>query len=224
MLGPAQLRQVFERENRNINEVLVHVLDLHYFYRSRLTVYIPLIWRSWAALPQVRDGIRQYVLRSLLVTASKTKGTPYERFHLARLRLIEWLTPLLGPDGESAASTVRKALDLLAQDTSSERLLFPFAAALILVDLADRVLTSERVRAALAAGDEFIEFVPDESGAEERLEYTIPDGFVDAEIKSPSTYLAHRLSRNLRDRHDDALEAETTRLFLACCSRALAEG
>ncbi len=222
--GASQLRAMFERENRNISEVLVHVLDLHYFYRSRLAVYIPLIWRSWAALPQVRDGIRQYVLRSLLVTASKMRGTHHERFLLARTRLREWLTPLQGAEGGSAASTARKALELLTQDEPRERLFFPFAASLILVDLVDHVLTSETIRAALAAGDEFIELVPDDSGGEDRLDYTIPDGFVEAEIKSPSTYLAHRLSRNSPDSHDNALEAETIRLFLACCSRVHTEG
>ncbi|MBK9800226.1 MAG: hypothetical protein IPP56_11140, partial [Bacteroidetes bacterium] len=61
----------FQRENRNLNEIFVHVLDLHYFYGGRTSKYIPLIWSSWSAVPHINADIRQYILRSLLAIASK---------------------------------------------------------------------------------------------------------------------------------------------------------
>lgn len=70
----------YEMEYRNISEIFVHVLDLHYFYFSSVSNYIPLVWRSWSQVPQVWGDLRQYMLRSLLVVASKTDGSPYERF------------------------------------------------------------------------------------------------------------------------------------------------
>jgi hypothetical protein len=70
-------------ENRNINEIFVHVLDLHYFYLGRTSKYISLIWCSWSTVPHVNGDIRQYILRSLVAIASKQSGDPYTRWEMA---------------------------------------------------------------------------------------------------------------------------------------------
>src|SRR5208337_301797 len=112
----------YEAEYRNISEIFVHVLDLHYFYCSSLSHYVPLIWRSWSTVPQVWGDIRQYILRTLLVVAAKTDGTPYERFGLARARLIELLKPLQADHGSRGGPVIGEALRKLERDSAEKHL------------------------------------------------------------------------------------------------------
>jgi len=91
---PEVLRTVLSAEFRNIGEILVHILDMHYFYCSCLSKYIRLIWKSWSKAPQVRADLRQYLLRSLLVIAAKKQGGPGERFSSCRAFLQDILDGL----------------------------------------------------------------------------------------------------------------------------------
>lgn len=209
---------VFESEFRNISEVLVHILDLHYFYRSSLERYVPLIWNSWASMPQVKGDPRQYVLRSLLVIAGKEKGTAYERFSIAVSHLRAMLEPY-AISARAGASTMRAALSLIATSADAFQQLFrPFAAALILVDLADRVLFVPAIRGALQGGDPRVVPVSDPAQMEEWFDYALDDDFEDAEVVAPAAYLADRLGKALQRPEPEALELTTVRLFLACCS------
>ncbi len=204
-----------EQEHRNISEILVHVLDLHYFYASRLSAYIPLIWRSWATLPHVMGDMRQYLLRSLLAIATKKEGTPHRRFKGSRTLLKDLLS-----EGGGQAQAVQAACKYLDNAALVEdELFYPFMGSLILVDLAHHVLTSKTIRASLIGGDDQVEFVEGREESEDRLEYAMPDGFVDEIVKRPSAYLIDRLQCKLTQPLEPAdVEAETSRLFLACCS------
>ena len=86
-----ELWNTFESEFRNISEIFVHVLDLHYFYAGRVSIYIPLIWCSWIAVPHINGDIRQYVLRSLLAIASKEDGDVFTRFNSSISRFVDIL-------------------------------------------------------------------------------------------------------------------------------------
>jgi hypothetical protein len=48
-----------------LNELVVHVLDLHYFYDASPRVYLGTLWKSWATVPGVADKIEWYILRCL---------------------------------------------------------------------------------------------------------------------------------------------------------------
>jgi hypothetical protein len=215
---PKSLWEILMREYRNISEIFVHILDLHYFYRSCISHYIHLIWSSWAKAPQVRGDLRQYLLRSLLVVSAKKQGTPYERFRLARAELAELLEAMRGPEG-TRIPVIEEAVNLLKDNKYTEKsLFFPFYASLILVDLADHVFTSAKIRGAVNAGDPHLRPAIVASSSEEWLDYDMPDGFVDDVVKSPTAYIAHRLTHptSLQDGRDT--EAETAALFLACSS------
>ena len=211
------LRLLLEAEMRNISEILVHILDLHYFYRSSLSAYLPLIWRSWSTLPQVRGDLRQYLLRSMLAAATKSQGTPYERFRTARRRVHDLLVPLVhGTSGGTTA--IERAAQVLSDDSAAEELFYPFNASLILVDIAHHVLTSNVIRGALHSGDAHLRIGRDEGAFEHWFEYDLPEGFVDAVVFAPTAFLADRLSRRLKTPGPDTLERDTVTLFLACCS------
>jgi hypothetical protein len=216
LLSPESLLLTYGAEYRNISEVFVHVLDLHYFYRSCLSHYIPLIWRSWSKAPQVRGDLRQYLLRSLLVVATKASGTVYERFRSARSRLLELLESVQGLEG-ARIPVIDEAADRLRRPYTEKYLFFPFSASLILVDLAHHVLTSSTIRGAINAGDPHLRPVV-AADNEEWLEYDMPDEFVDDIVISPTAYIAHRLTRPIRHSDSRDIEAETAALFLACSS------
>lgn len=211
------LWKLLEVELRNISEILVHVLDLHYFYLSSLTAYVPLIWRSWSPLPQVRGDLRQYILRSLLVVAAKEQGTAYKRFGASRSHLVELLDPL-ARGRLPGASTVAHALEFLRDEDRFQLLFYPFKASLVLVDLADKVFTSGTIRGSLNKGDSHVEFRPDATSFEDWFEYSLSEGFVDERVVAPTAYLADRLAKAARSPGALSLELETVRMFLACCS------
>jgi hypothetical protein len=220
LLAYDQLLLAYEGEYRNISEIFVHVLDLHYFYFSCLTHYVPLIWRSWSTVPQVWADLRQYLLRTLLVVATTTDGTPYQRFNLARSRFIAFLEPLRN-DGSARSSLIGEALDKLKRDAYVENnLFFPFSASLILVDLAHLVLTSSTIRGALNAGDTHFS-LSKATSYEDWLLYDMADGFVDDVVISPTAYLADRIARRVEESDEESLEAKTAALFLACASHVV---
>jgi hypothetical protein len=217
--SPEGLRQLFASECRNISEVFVHVLDLHYFYCSNVRHYIPLIWRSWCHAPQVLGDLRQYVLRSLLVIAAQMGGTRFDRFRSALAQLEALLLSLVSTDG-ACPQAVGEAIEMLRSKPAQKELFFPFSASLILVDLVQRVLTSSAVRGEIHGGDDHLRR-EQTAQQEEWLTYDMADGFVDERVISQTAYLLHRLTRPGNQPSDQALEAETTSLFLACCSNPI---
>lgn len=219
----AALTKQFQFEYRNISEILVHVLDLHYFYGSNLSAYLQLIWRSWAPLPQVKVDVRQYVLRSLLIAAAKATGRAGPRFHEAARHVREAMQPLANGD-YLGSSAVQAAILLLDSKPKLDELFLPFRAGLILVDLADRVLTSAVIRGALNRGDAHLVPANDPGSFEAPLVYEIEDGFIDDEIAAPTMYLADRLRRRIGTPIVEDLEFETVRMFLACCSKVPDDG
>ena len=214
-----ELSLALQTELRNISEVFVHVLDLHYFYRSCLFEYVPAIWRSWAPLPQVKSDLRQYLLRTLLVVASKIKGARLRRFEQARRSLANHLGRI--PTGGSGGATIQEAINRLGDDDFCQNHLFSaFGASIILVDFANEVLTSSAVRGSLHKGDPHFSDREHPACDEEWLEYDLPDGFVDDVVIAPNAYLADRLAKRIEEADSPMLERETAILFLACCSNA----
>jgi hypothetical protein len=216
--NPQLLWELFERQNRNISEIFVHVLDLHYFYNGRLAVYIPLIWRSWIAVPHISGDINQYILRSLLAIASTLHDKDVaQRFNLSKSIFEEIL--------EQHKETVLKfpiiaeILETLADEQRFENFFTAFKASLILVDLATQIFISKKIRQ-LLFNDPFVrwEKSPDEGILEERLIYELPQqGFNDEKITSPIAYLLDKMVKELQavPANSDDLERETAIQFLA---------
>ncbi len=212
-----QLWNVFEREYRNINEIFVHILDLHYFYSSRIAVYIPLIWCSWLAVPYVSGDKRQYILRSLLTIASIEDGTAFPRFNNSIARLKEILlkyqpTKLNHP-------VISEVLTILGNNDLLMRTYFPaFKTSLMVVDMVSKIFTSEGIRASIF-NDERVsldEAEEIEDSIEQIFKYQMPEGFNDEVIKSPVSYLLDKMIKELNSSNEISdLERETVLQFLA---------
>jgi hypothetical protein len=212
-----QLFNYFRHEYRNINEIMVHVLDLHYFYASRVAIYIPLIWCSWIAVPHIRGDLRQYILRSLLAIASKETGTEYERFW----KSVKILVQLLQKYRETKLnSSVIDNVLLILDDSEvlKQSYLSAFHCALIIVDLTKDVFLTPTIRSNILK-DEFVKLNSrdfEEENFEQHYKYELEDGFNDEIIKSPLAYLLDKMTRLLEgDKELDDVERETTIQLLA---------
>jgi hypothetical protein len=196
--GPEQLREALARENRNISEIFVHVLDFHYFYGSRIGIYIPFIWHAWSAVPGISNDLRHYILRSLLAIATKTSGTAYDRFEAS----VAMLTDVLASTSStlSSYSLIPEVLGYLADPPRREPLYEPFSAALRVADIAYHVFFSHHIRNSLLAADPRIDF-QESSDLELTFEYALEElEFSDVPVLSPTAFLLNRVQRILEGR------------------------
>jgi hypothetical protein len=207
---------LLEHQYRNISEIIVHVLDLHYFYRSRLEIYLPFIWHSWAAVPVVVRDLRQYLLRSLLAAASIERGGSYQRFRNAVAALRHYIST--SPPAPAHYSLAQGILVYLNDESLIEELYLPFTAALRVTDLARYVFFSARIRSALFAADELLEIRQNDDG--EHLRYALEElEFHDLYIASPTAFLLDRLQRLMEQKQEDGdSDRRTAWLLLALAS------
>lgn len=215
-LNKEALWAALRKEQRNISEIFVHVLDLHYFYGGDVNTYIPLIWCSWLSVPHVAGDIRQYTLRSLLAIASSIKGDVLPRFIESATILKNTLES--HSKGKLQNATISKVLDSIAEYERLQEMYFPaFKVSLIIVDLATEIFLSDKVSDALW-DDDLVEIV--ESDSKEAtgpgFVYKLPEGFNMEPIAAPLTYLLHSMNCRLSGTYKlDDLERETVIQYLA---------
>jgi hypothetical protein len=211
------LWKILAQENRNIHEIFVHVLDLNYFYANRLSLYIPLIWRSWISVPHINGDVRQYILRSLLTIASKSNLGVIHRFNWA----VEILEELLTKYSTSQLNfpVIHEVIEILKDRKELKEYYLPaFKSSLMLVDLVNEVFVSERLRGELF-DDQYVKWDnsdEEEDSFEQKFEYQIPGYFNDEIISAPVAYLLDRMAKILdKAEENDEIERETAILFLA---------
>ena len=205
---------IFQNEYRNLNEIFVHIFDLHYFYGGRTYKYIPLIWCSWSAVPHINADIRQYILRSLIAIASKIDQDPFERWKMALAEFKSILIQTKDLIGDIALIT--KLNEILNDNELLMKYYFSsFKNSLIVADLVMDVFYSESISSALW-NDENIVFHTDESTGEVEFNYDAPLDFMDISIKSPLPYLFDRMIKILHKEIDsNEIERHTIITFLA---------
>lgn len=212
-----ELWNILEDEFRNISEIFVHVLDLHYFYAGRVSVYIPLIWCSWISVPHINGDVRQYILRSLLAISSKESGGSFSRFYSSVSRLKEILYK--HKNNKLNYPIIDEIINILEDEKKLNNNYWPaFKASILIVDLVTQIFVSEKIRASLF-NDEFVKWEndeKDEESFEEKFIYNLPEGFNDEVINSPLSFLLDRMIRELDSNIPMVdLERETTLQFLS---------
>lgn len=212
-----KLWSVFEHEYRNINELFVHILDLHYFYANRVSVYIPLIWCSWVAVPYTSGDLRQYILRSVLTISSKVDGS----IHIRWKESIGILKGLLVKYQESKLNypIIQDVIDILNNEELLRVYYFPaFKASIIIVDLVKNIFFAEQIRSAIF-NDDLVAWESEEhedSSLEKSFYYNLDEGFNDEVIASPIAYLLDKMIKELNSgRTKNDIERETAIQFLA---------
>ena len=203
----SHLWNLLEQEYRNISEICVHVLDLHYFYFKQVEIYISLIWASWVEIPHVFGDLRQYILRSLISIASTINNDKEAlRFKESMAVLTEIFDKYRS--GVLNHPVVDKAIEYLESKEKKESLFMPFCASLAIVDLAKKVFLSNKVKEFLY-DDQFVEN-EEGDGQDSAYNYNLPMGFSDEIIASPTAFLLDRMTKllNLSKEDYDTIDFE----------------
>lgn len=206
------LKEIFANEHRNISEILVHTLDLQYFYKGNTTHYILMIWDSWASLPNIYADLRQYILRSLLSIASTINQNFYDRFWLS----IDEFKNILDENKEKLKNNplISDLNNILSDKSLLNKYYFgAFKNSIILVDMVMNVFFSPKINSILWNDDNVIFNNKD---GNDIFSYNIPLGFTNTEIKCPIPYLYDRMIKVINgDIIEENIERETAISFLA---------
>lgn len=213
-----KFHEFFKSEYKNLNEIFVHVLDLHYFYGGRTTKYVPLIWCSWSGVPHVNANIREYVLRTLLAIASKIDTDPFDRWETA----IEEFKTIINelPERIKQIPLINSLVAVLENRTELDKYYFgAFKNSLMVVDMVMDIFLSKDIRK-LFWSDENLNVESPETSSEVEFSYNVSDDFVDVPIACPIPYLFDRMIHALENDVDpEYLERNTAIGMLGVNSR-----
>ncbi len=197
---------------RNINEVFVHLFDLYYIYRGQIEFYLMAIWHSWSSLPNINADLRQYILRSLIVTSSKVvSNEPHDKFKESASILKNAMVLL---HEEVKKPLIAKIIILLNDfDELSKNYYSAFYSHLMLVDMISKVFISDEISGKLYE-DDFVRIVYDNLKEELDFKYELQDDFENVSIDSPVAFLLDRIQRiNTYDNIE--YSRETCKAFLS---------
>jgi len=140
--SPSQLAKLLEEWKHEVEEILVHVFDLLYFYGpgdTALSRYIKTIWTSWSVIPNIRERVPEYVLRTLCAALTHELRHGVGMEERARARVSGVLRELLD-EGSHNNEYVSRALAFLESDWN--RLLLELPARRGLVQFASAFMYS----------------------------------------------------------------------------------
>jgi hypothetical protein len=66
-----QLEMVIEHWQREVEEILVHTFDFLWFYGRESEKYVRGIWMSWATIPNIKNRIHDYVVRTICAVLTR---------------------------------------------------------------------------------------------------------------------------------------------------------
>ena len=214
----SELLRLLAREDRNISEIMVHTLDLFYFYFDAFDEYNVACWSSWRNVPAVLRDVRQYVLRVMLAVTSLDDGEHIGRFARARNRVRNSLLQNDVLRTDPVAKAAISLLDLPEEEGIPDRtreanhaLFRPFVAAVRIADVTRHCFASGKVRGELFR-DGTISSILD--GVDFDIE---PWKFSDHNLRSVAAFIARSARRQVANLTDNAEEERRTAwLFLAC--------
>jgi hypothetical protein len=214
-VGPADTIAEFKREFRSslrlLEEIIVHTLDIRYFYAGDQDLFLKLLWESWTTVPAVVGDLDTYLLRSIAAVASLDSDTvPQRRFDNAVARLSANLTELI-----SAYPTNQFLIEAKHHLTTKKpRLSELFRPTIYAADMAALFLYSKKIESAFWSGDPNID-----TGETNRLGYTLQTGdFSHGKVTNPIPFLADRLRRDATDHGNLDEDFRSAWLLLAAAS------
>jgi len=210
------LLATLKKSYHDIDELMVHVLDYHYFYSADPDVYVEAIWASWLTLPVVIARIPEYIMRTIAAVASGRAATRKDRFDWCLNKVKDKIShlrfsPLI--DG--------KKIDLIIGMLNDSNIVARMRAEFTdvwapWVDAVLRLLLSREVKESLKREDSPLFTLQDN----ERYAYEVQEGsFLRTRIQNPTLFLSENLKSVLqsdRTPYDEAqVEFHTVWLFSA---------
>lgn len=97
-----EFRDLLDKWHRDVEEIMAHIFDFIYFYEENEKAYISQIWTSWSVIPNIRNRVREYVIRTMCSLSSKYLRKGEETEILARTVFLNTLTELMKKNPENA--------------------------------------------------------------------------------------------------------------------------
>lgn len=210
--GESRIREELTKKYRELNEIMVHVLDHQYFYNGDNALYLRSIWTSWANVPAVLEQVEHYLLRSLVAIGAHETGTLPERFSLSVEIVSEALRSLI--DGNVP---VAEALRTLQDPKAFHRLRLEFLPGIYLAEMVMKFLRASCIASSLPGSDKNI------NSDGEEYKYVLEEGeFPGVDVESPHAFVLDRLRRVLRNEKSTLHRTHLAGwILLACASAAV---
>ena len=126
-----------------VEEIIVHVFDFSYFYRSEDERYLKEIWMTWSVIPNISNRVPEYVLRSVCAILSKNLHRPLDvAVSVSIARVKERLQSLL--NSESNMPYISDAISYIEEANTSGVLKKLVLARLPLVQFVKTFLYSQK--------------------------------------------------------------------------------
>ena len=90
-----EFRDILDKWHREVEELMAHIFDFLFFYGEIEKTYISQIWTSWSVIPNIRNRVREYVIRTLCALMSKNLRKGGDTEELSRTIFIDTLNELL---------------------------------------------------------------------------------------------------------------------------------
>ena len=215
----SELLRLLAEENRNISEIMVHTLDLFYFYFDAFERYNVACWASWRNVPAVLRDVRQYTLRVMLAATSLDGGEPIPRFARARNKVRDSLLQNETLRADPVAKAAISLLELPQEEGIGEltleanhQLFKPFYAAVRIAELTRYCFASGKVKQEL-----FRDEVLRSMSAEDIDFGLVPGEFSDQRLRSVAEFTAWRARHNVNDVSGTTDEERRTAWFFLAC-------
>jgi hypothetical protein len=108
---------LLEQWYREVQEILVHVFDFLYFYGGEINKYIEGIWVSWGTIPNIKNRIREYVVRTICTALVNHLERPKAE-EMARDQVVGCLEKLT--TNGTGGTYVKRALEYIADHWEDE--------------------------------------------------------------------------------------------------------
>lgn len=190
-LGKNKLYEWLRELYKEINEIVVHVLDYNYFYNCSNNSYLGLLWESWAPVPVVLDKIEHYIYRSILTVSSNETGNTIERFDRSVRILRRELERVLKFNPNNII--VQEALKSLDNQNTIKRLEILFPTGLYIVEMTKKFFLSSHIHSELIKDNRL-------DKRNSGFKYLLETGeFPGIRIESPIAFISDRLHKSLED-------------------------
>jgi hypothetical protein len=197
---------LLEQWYREVQEILVHVFDFLYFYGGEIDKYVEGIWVSWGTIPNIKNRIREYVVRTIC-TALVNHLERANAEEMARDQVLRCLKKMR-KDG-TGGMYVKRALKYIA-DHWDDEILPRVVARKDLVKIARAFLFSATIATAVRRETTGL------GGGEpsEKEGYTLKSGYLELkEISNPF----HFLEMFTKSKRPSAVESAWMLYVLAYC-------
>jgi hypothetical protein len=110
--------EVVEGHILHVNETLTHILDYQFFYQQDESRYVKSIWSSWDVIPNIKDRLTSYLIRSACALLSE-RINHEDPINETLARLESLLKELKEEMGD--ANYLADAIGILTRDADSIR-------------------------------------------------------------------------------------------------------